>query len=43
MGAVSIFRDRNYHNQPQVFLLLRSSATSINFAAQSKVLELIFN
>ena len=43
MGAVSIFNDKNYHKQPQVFLLLSPSAASMKFATQSKVLGLLFN
>ena len=44
MGAVRVFKVGNYHNQPQVPVLLRSpSATGVNFAAQSKVLRLLFD
>ena len=41
MGAVSVFKVGNFHDQ--VFLLLRPSATGVNFAAQSKVLRLLFD
>ena len=43
MGVVSVFKVGNYHDQPQVFLLYSPSATGVNFAAQSKVLRLLFD
>ena len=43
MGTVSVSKVKNYHEQPQVFLLQSLSAIGVNFTAQSKVLRLLFD